>query len=151
MRRELSAGSRISSRARLPACHHASCRQAPAVCALWHWAHYQDAMYPVMEREGEEYCLRPMNCPHHIMIYAAEPHSYRELPMRLAELANMHRWEKSGQVSGMSRVRIMTSTTPIFSAPMRTWWKAKSKGCCGSWKRCGDTRTQGLHVPPVAR
>ena len=73
-----------------------------------HWAHYQDAMYPVMEREGEEYCLRPMNCPHHIMIYAAEPHSYRELPMRLAELANMHRWEKSGQVSGMSRVRIMT-------------------------------------------
>ena len=73
-----------------------------------HWAHYQDAMYPVMEREGEEYCLRPMNCPHHIMIYAAEPHSYRELPMRLAELGNMHRWEKSGQVSGMSRVRIMT-------------------------------------------
>jgi threonyl-tRNA synthetase len=73
-----------------------------------HWAHYQEAMYPVMEREGEEYCLRPMNCPHHIMIYAAEPHSYRELPIRLAELANMHRWEKSGQVSGMSRVRIMT-------------------------------------------
>jgi threonyl-tRNA synthetase len=73
-----------------------------------HWAHYQDAMYPVMEREGEEYCLRPMNCPHHIMIYAAEPHSYRELPIRIAELANMHRWEKSGQVSGMSRVRIMT-------------------------------------------
>jgi threonyl-tRNA synthetase len=73
-----------------------------------HWAHYQDAMYPVMEREGEEYCLRPMNCPHHIMIYAAEPHSYRELPIRIAELGNMHRWEKSGQVSGMSRVRIMT-------------------------------------------
>jgi threonyl-tRNA synthetase len=73
-----------------------------------HWAHYQDAMYPVMEREGEEYCLRPMNCPHHIMIYASEPHSYRELPIRIAELGNMHRWEKSGQVSGMSRVRIMT-------------------------------------------
>jgi threonyl-tRNA synthetase len=73
-----------------------------------HWAHYQDAMYPVMEREGEAYCLRPMNCPHHIMIYAAELHSYRELPVRIAELGNMHRWEKSGQVSGMSRVRIMT-------------------------------------------
>jgi threonyl-tRNA synthetase len=73
-----------------------------------HWAHYQDAMYPVMEREGEEYCLRPMNCPHHIMIYASELHSYRELPIRIAELGNMHRWEKSGQVSGMSRVRIMT-------------------------------------------
>jgi threonyl-tRNA synthetase len=73
-----------------------------------HWAHYQDAMYPVMEREGEEYCLRPMNCPHHIMIFASEQHSYRELPIRIAELGNMHRWEKSGQVSGMSRVRIMT-------------------------------------------
>jgi threonyl-tRNA synthetase len=73
-----------------------------------HWAHYQDAMYPVMEREGEQYCLRPMNCPHHIMIFASELHSYRELPIRLAELGNMHRWEKSGQVSGMSRVRIMT-------------------------------------------
>jgi threonyl-tRNA synthetase len=82
-----------------------------------HWAHYQDAMYPVMEREGEEYCLRPMNCPHHIMIYASEPHSYRELPIRIAELGNMHRWEKSGQVSGMSRVRIMTlNDAHIFCA-----------------------------------
>jgi len=73
-----------------------------------HWDHYQDAMYPVMEREGEQYCLRPMNCPHHIMIMASEQHSYREFPIRIAELGNMHRWEKSGQVSGMSRVRIMT-------------------------------------------
>ncbi|MGE3075958.1 MAG: threonine--tRNA ligase [Dehalococcoidia bacterium] len=73
-----------------------------------HWEHYQDAMYPVMEREGEEYCLRPMNCPHHIMVFESELHSYRELPIRIAELGNMHRWEKSGQVSGMSRVRIMT-------------------------------------------
>jgi threonyl-tRNA synthetase len=82
-----------------------------------HWSHYQDAMYPVMQREGEEYCLRPMNCPHHIMIYASEQHSYRELPIRIAELANMHRWEKSGQVSGMSRVRIMTlNDAHIFCA-----------------------------------
>jgi len=73
-----------------------------------HWDHYQDGMYPVMEREGEEYCLRPMNCPHHIKVYEAELHSYRELPIRIAELGNMHRWEKSGQVTGMSRVRIMT-------------------------------------------
>ena len=72
-----------------------------------HWDHYQDAMYPVMEREGEEYVLRPMNCPHHIMVYENEQHSYRELPMRIAEIGNMHRWEKSGQVNGMSRVRIM--------------------------------------------
>jgi threonyl-tRNA synthetase len=82
-----------------------------------HWAHYQSAMYPVMEREGEEYCLRPMNCPHHIMLYAAGQHSYREHPIRLAELGNMHRWEKSGQVTGMSRVRIMTlNDAHIFCA-----------------------------------
>jgi threonyl-tRNA synthetase len=74
-------------------------------------------MYPVMEREGEVYCLRPMNCPHHIMLFAAEQHSYRELPIRIAELGNMHRWEKSGQVSGMSRVRIMTlNDAHIFCA-----------------------------------
>ncbi|MFN0095881.1 MAG: threonine--tRNA ligase [Dehalococcoidia bacterium] len=73
-----------------------------------HWDHYRDAMYPVMEREGEEYVLRPMNCPSHIMVYESEQHSYRDLPLRIAELGNMHRWEKSGQVTGMSRVRIMT-------------------------------------------
>lgn len=73
-----------------------------------HWEHYREAMYPVMERDGEEYVLRPMNCPSHIMVYAASQHSYRELPIRIAELADMHRWEKSGQLTGMSRVRIMT-------------------------------------------
>jgi len=73
-----------------------------------HWEHYQDAMYPVMDRDGEEYVLRPMNCPSHIMIFASGLHSYRELPIRIAELGDMHRWEKSGQLSGMSRVRIMT-------------------------------------------
>jgi threonyl-tRNA synthetase len=58
-----------------------------------------------------------MNCPHHIMIYASELHSYRELPIRIAELANMHRWEKSGQLTGMSRVRIMTlNDAHIFCA-----------------------------------
>jgi threonyl-tRNA synthetase len=65
-------------------------------------------MYPVMEREGEEYVLRPMNCPHHIMIFANGQHSYRDLPLRIAEIGNMHRWEKSGQLTGMSRVRIMS-------------------------------------------
>jgi threonyl-tRNA synthetase len=73
-----------------------------------HWDHFHDAMYPVMEREGEEYVLRPMNCPSHILVFAAELHSYREFPIRIAEFGNMHRWEKSGQVTGMSRVRIMT-------------------------------------------
>jgi len=82
-----------------------------------HWQHYQEAMYPVMEREGEEYVLRPMNCPHHILVYESELHSYREMPIRIAELGNMHRWEKSGQVTGMSRVRIMTlNDAHIFCA-----------------------------------
>ncbi len=82
-----------------------------------HWDHYQDAMYPIMERDGEEYVLRPMNCPHHIMIFDSELHSYRELPLRIAELADMHRWEKSGQLTGMSRVRIMTlNDAHIFCA-----------------------------------
>ncbi|MBI5949202.1 MAG: threonine--tRNA ligase [Chloroflexi bacterium] len=82
-----------------------------------HWDHFRDDMYPVMEREGEEYVLRPMNCPSHIMVYMADQHSYRELPVRIAELGNMHRWEKSGQVTGMSRVRIMTlNDAHIFCA-----------------------------------
>lgn len=73
-----------------------------------HWEHYREAMYPIMERDGEEYVLRPMNCPSHIMVFAEGLHSYREMPIRIAELGDMHRWEKSGQLSGMSRVRIMT-------------------------------------------
>lgn len=73
-----------------------------------HWDHFREDMYPVMERNGEEFVLRPMNCPHHISIFADGLHSYRELPIRLAELGNMHRWEKSGELTGMSRVRIMT-------------------------------------------
>ncbi len=82
-----------------------------------HYYHYQDAMYPPMERDDEEYFLRPMNCPHHIMIFRSGLHSYRELPMRIAELGDMHRWEKSGQLSGMSRVRIMTlNDAHIFCA-----------------------------------
>ena len=82
-----------------------------------HWDHYQDAMYPVMERDGEEYVLRPMNCPSHIMVYEAAQHSYRELPIRIAELGDMHRWEKSGELTGMSRVRIMTlNDAHIFCA-----------------------------------
>ncbi len=82
-----------------------------------HWQHYQDAMYPVMERDNEKYVLRPMNCPHHILIYASTQRSYRELPLRIAELGTMHRWEKSGELTGMSRVRIMTlNDAHIFCA-----------------------------------
>lgn len=69
-----------------------------------HWDHYRDNMYPVMKIENEEYVLRPMTCPHQFMIYKAKPHSYKELPLRYAELAQMYRKEKSGELSGLIRV-----------------------------------------------
>src|SRR3972149_1195880 len=83
-----------------------------------HWAHFKDDMFPPMELEHEELVLRPMNCPHHIMIYAQKKHSYRELPIRLAELGTMYRYERSGVVAGLSRVRAMTlNDAHIFCTP----------------------------------
>ncbi len=84
-----------------------------------HWEHYHDTMYPPMEMEsGEELVLRPMNCPHHIMIYKSKTRSYRDLPMRIAELGTMYRLEKSGELSGLSRVRAMTlNDAHIFCTP----------------------------------
>lgn len=69
-----------------------------------HWDHYRDDMYPAMKIENEEYVLRPMTCPHQFMIYKANQHSYKELPLRYAELAEMYRREKSGELSGLARV-----------------------------------------------
>ncbi|WP_367122975.1 threonine--tRNA ligase [Staphylococcus capitis subsp. urealyticus] len=84
-----------------------------------HWDHYQDDMFPPMKLdETEEMVLRPMNCPHHMMIYNNKPHSYRELPIRIAELGTMHRYEASGAVSGLQRVRGMTlNDSHIFVRP----------------------------------
>ncbi|MCM3323134.1 MULTISPECIES: threonine--tRNA ligase [Cytobacillus] len=73
-----------------------------------HWDHYQEDMFPVMKMDNEELVLRPMNCPHHMMIYKQGIHSYRELPIRIAELGTMHRYEMSGALSGLQRVRGMT-------------------------------------------
>jgi threonyl-tRNA synthetase len=73
-----------------------------------HWQHYQDDMYPPMQVGSEQVVLRPMNCPHHILVFAAEPRSHREMPVRLAELGTMFRMERSGVVGGLSRVRQMT-------------------------------------------
>ncbi|MFP7699520.1 MAG: threonine--tRNA ligase [Candidatus Phytoplasma pyri] len=74
-----------------------------------HLEHYHDNMFPEMTMpNGEKYVLRPMNCPHHMMIYKNKIYSYRELPVRIAELGMMHRLEKSGAVSGLERVREMT-------------------------------------------
>lgn len=73
-----------------------------------HWAHYHDDMYPPMDLGAERVVLRPMNCPHHILVYQSEPRSARRLPLRLAELGTMFRYERSGVVGGLSRVRQMT-------------------------------------------
>ncbi|HJE20102.1 MAG TPA: threonine--tRNA ligase [Aliicoccus persicus] len=83
-----------------------------------HWAHYQEDMFPPMEIGNEELVLRPMNCPHHMMVYKQKPHSYRELPVRIAELGLMHRYEASGAVSGLQRVRGMTlNDAHVFVRP----------------------------------
>ncbi|MFD2446293.1 threonine--tRNA ligase [Bacillus sp. CGMCC 1.16607] len=83
-----------------------------------HWAHYQEDMFPVMDMDNEQLVLRPMNCPHHMMVYKNSPHSYRELPIRIAELGTMHRYEMSGALSGLQRVRGMTlNDAHIFVRP----------------------------------
>jgi len=74
-----------------------------------HFPFYKDSQYPTLQaEENEEYLLKPMNCPHHIQIYAAEKRSYRELPVRLAEFGTVYRYEQSGELSGMTRVRGLT-------------------------------------------
>ncbi len=70
-----------------------------------HWAHYKANMFPAMEVEGESFVLRPMNCPHHMMIYANKPHSYKELPIRIGEIAHDFRFESSGTLKGIERGR----------------------------------------------
>ena len=72
-----------------------------------HWDHYKDDMFPVMKMENEEMVLRPMNCPHHMLIYKNSLHSYKDLPIRIGELAHDFRWENSGAVCGLERVREM--------------------------------------------
>jgi len=79
---------------------------------LWktsgHWDLYRDKMYAPMKVDDDEYLVKPMNCPFHMMIYKSQPRSYRELPLRLAEIATVYRYEKPGELSGMLRVRHIT-------------------------------------------
>lgn len=70
-----------------------------------HWDHYKENMFPVMEVDGESFVLRPMNCPHHMMIYANKLHSYKDLPIRIGEIAHDFRYEASGAIKGIERVR----------------------------------------------
>ena len=83
-----------------------------------HWEHYKDDMFPAMELDDEAYVLRPMNCPHHMMIYKNFMHSYRDLPLRLAEIANDFRFEASGALCGIERSRAFTQNdSHIFCRP----------------------------------
>lgn len=83
-----------------------------------HWDHYKDDMFPTMEMDNEDLVLRPMNCPHHMMVYKNQFYSYRNLPVRIAELGTMHRHEMSGALAGLQRVRAMTlNDAHIFARP----------------------------------
>lgn len=83
-----------------------------------HYPYYKDTMYPVMKVDDEELILRPMTCPHHFMLYKSQTHSYKELPIRYAELASQHRYEKSGELTGLMRVRMFTlADAHIFISP----------------------------------
>ena len=72
-----------------------------------HWDHYKDDMFPIMKMDTEEMVLRPMNCPHHMLVYKSELRSYKDLPIKIGELANDFRYENSGAVCGLERVRQM--------------------------------------------
>ena len=83
-----------------------------------HWAHYKDDMFPAMELDDEAYVLRPMNCPHHMVMYKSTLHSYRDLPVRIAEIANDFRFEASGALTGIERARAFTQNdSHIFCCP----------------------------------
>ena len=95
-----------------------------------HWENYKENMFPVMENENEQLVLRPMTCPHHMLIYKNEIRSYNDLPLRIAENAILHRFESSGSLTGLERVRAMNLTdTHIFVTPkqikgeMKHLWK----------------------------
>lgn len=83
-----------------------------------HWDHYQEDMFPAMVRDNETYVLRPMNCPHHMMIFKNFMHSYKDLPLRMAEIANDFRFEASGNLTGLERARCFTQNdSHIFCRP----------------------------------
>jgi threonyl-tRNA synthetase len=104
-----------------------------------HYPYYSDSQFaPIHMPDGEEFLLKPMNCPHHIKIYASEPHSYRDLPLRLAEFGTVYRYEQSGELSGMTRVRGFTQDDAhIFCTPDQL--PAELDACVGLVKLALDT------------
>ena len=83
-----------------------------------HWDHYKDDMFPAMQMDNEAYVLRPMNCPHHMVMYKSFLHSYKDLPVRIAEIANDFRYEAAGAVKGIERTRAFTQNdSHIFCTP----------------------------------
>ena len=101
--------------------------------SLWetsgHWDHYKDNMYTT-KIDGEDYAIKPMNCPGGVLVYASEPRSYRDLPLRMGELGLVHRHEKSGQLHGLMRVRCFTQDDAhIFMTPEQI--KDEIKGVAG--------------------
>ena len=94
-----------------------------------HWDHYKDNMFPAMEVEGENFVLRPMNCPHHMRIFANTPHSYKDLPIRIAEIAHDFRFEASGTLKGIERARhFCQNDSHIFCTPDQI--ESEVKGVC---------------------
>lgn len=111
-----------------------------------HWGKFSDDMFPPMRLGGEELVLRPANCPHHAAIYGAQPHSYRDLPIRLNELAPMFRSERSGVLSGLTRVRqINLDDTHVFCRPDQV----KSEVARALRSALDAQRTLGLSVDYV--
>ncbi|MGK3937155.1 threonine--tRNA ligase [Streptomyces caeruleatus] len=102
-----------------------------------HWDHYRDDMFPPMRLGGEEVVLRPSLCPHHALIYRSRSHSYRELPLRVAELGGMHRSEPSGVLGGLTRVRsIQLNDAHIFCTPEQA--VAEARGALDLIRRAYD-------------
>ncbi|MGW3962006.1 threonine--tRNA ligase [Amycolatopsis sp. NPDC005003] len=90
-----------------------------------HWSHYRDDMYPPMDVGGEQLVLRPSLCPHHALIYRSHGHSYRELPLRIAEIGGMYRSELSGVLGGLNRVRaIQLNDAHVFCTPDQVFAEA---------------------------
>ena len=114
-----------------------------------HWDHYQEDMFPTMKMDNEELVLRPMNCPHHMMVYKSDMRSYRDLPVRIAELGTMHRYEMSGALTGLHRVRAMTlNDAHIFCRPdqiKEEFARVVQLDPAG----VRGLRHQGLPLPPV--